>query len=70
MCLARPTLVPMTTYVDQVHVSFRAGRRENRKLSRTFGLELPAKPAFKLEVPTSMTTGWFNSNEAPESPPT
>ena len=39
-------------------------------IQHTLGLELPAKPALMLEVPASMTTGWFNSNDAPTSPST
>ena len=34
-----------------------------------FGLEVPAKPAFNVAVPLSMTTGWLRSNELPEASP-
>merc|ERR1719148_312842 len=33
----------------------------------TFGLALPAKPAFNVAVPLSMTTGWLKRNELPVS---
>jgi hypothetical protein len=35
---------------------------------RTFGFELPANPAFNVDVPLSITTGWFNRRELPVSP--
>lgn len=35
--------------------------------THTFGFELPAKPAFNVDVPLSITTGWFKSNEFPAS---
>ncbi len=40
---------------------------EFRRLA--FGLEVPAKPAFKVAVPLSMTTGWLRSKELPEASP-
>ena len=33
-----------------------------------FGLSLPAKPAFNVAVPLSMTTGWLRNNELPVPP--
>jgi hypothetical protein len=36
--------------------------------NRTLGLELPANPAFNVEVPLSITTGWLRSRELPASP--
>ena len=38
--------------------------------SLTFGFEPPAKPAFKEQLPLSITTGWFSKRPpTPASPP-
>jgi hypothetical protein len=43
--------------------------KRNRQDTLAFGLEVPAKPAFNVAVPLSMTTGWLRSNELPEASP-